>query len=204
MARSKSKNITWHKGNIVKKDREKLLGQQGVVIWFTGLSGSGKSTLARAVETSLHGMGRLSYVLDGDNIRHGLNMDLGFSPRDRRENIRRIGEVASLFFDAGIITLAAFISPYRKDRNRIRNIIGEGKFIEVFVKVYLNKAQKRDPKGLYRRAKKGKIDNFTGISAPYQEPTDPELIINTDKQSVTESKNKVLTYLKKRNIIEGK
>ncbi|MGM0442363.1 MAG: adenylyl-sulfate kinase [Elusimicrobiota bacterium] len=201
MSEKKATNITWHEGELNKKNREELLGQKGVILWFTGLSGSGKSTLARAVEAKLYEYGALSYVLDGDNIRHGLNSDLGFSARDRTENIRRIGEVARLFADAGIITLAAFISPYRKDRKRIRKLVGEEEFIEIYVKVSLEEAQKRDPKGLYKKARKGKIEDFTGISAPYEEPKDPKMVVDTNKEEIEDSKNRIITYLKDNNII---
>lgn len=201
MTVQKATNIVWHPSLIKKEDREKLLGQKGIVIWFTGLSGSGKSTLAHAVEEMLHKMGRLTYVLDGDNIRHGLNKNLGFSPEDREENIRRIGEVAKLFSDAGVITMTAFISPYRKDRDQARALLPEGEFIEVFVKVPLEVAEQRDPKGLYKKARAGEIKEFTGIDAPYEEPLNPELVIDTSKLSLKESAQKVLDYLKEKGII---
>lgn len=201
MKSTKVTNITWHHGALTKKDRENLLEQKSAVIWFTGLPSSGKSTLAHAVEEDLHRRGHLSYVLDGDNIRHGLNNNLGFSPEDREENIRRIGEVARLFADAGLITMTAFISPYRKDRERARNLVSEGKFIEVYVRVSLEEAEKRDPKGLYKKARAGEIKEFTGISAPYEEPLDPELVIDTNRLDVEQSKQKVLAYLEQRKII---
>ena len=180
------KNIFWCEGKVKREDRERLLGQKGVVIWFTGLSGSGKSTLAYAVEEKLHKMGYLTYVLDGDNIRHGLNSDLGFSPEDREENIRRVGEVAKLFADAGVIVMTAFISPYRKDRRRARRLMDEGRFVEVYCKCGLEVCERRDPKGLYKKAKAGEIDEFTGVSAPYEEPEKPEIVVETDKQSIEE------------------
>jgi adenylylsulfate kinase len=201
MSQQKATNITWHDGEITKADRERLLHQKGIVIWFTGLSGSGKSTLARAVEEKLFERGHLSFVLDGDNIRHGLNKNLGFSPEDREENIRRIGEVAKLFADAGLITMTAFISPYRKDRDNARQLLKEKEFIEVFVKVPLDVAEKRDPKGLYKKARAGEIAEFTGISAPYEEPTKPELMIDTSESDLNESVDIVIQYLEKNGLI---
>ena len=195
------KNIFWCEGKVKREDRERLLGQKGVVIWFTGLSGSGKSTLAYAVEEKLHKMGYLTYVLDGDNIRHGLNSDLGFSPEDREENIRRVGEVAKLFADAGVIVMTAFISPYRKDRRRARRLMDEGRFVEVYCKCGLEVCEKRDPKGLYKKAKAGEIDQFTGISAPYEEPERPEIVVETDKQSIEECVEKIIQYLKTNNLL---
>lgn len=208
MTIQKATNITWHDGAITKSDRERMIQQKGVVIWFTGLSSSGKSTIARAVEERLFERGHLSYVLDGDNIRHGLNKNLGFSPEDREENIRRIGEVAKLFADAGFITMTAFISPYRKDRDQNRGLLEEGEFIEVYVKVSLDEAEKRDPKGLYKKARRGEIQEFTGISAPYEEPLNPELTLDTDELSLTQCQDAVLRYLEENGIIvaneEGK
>lgn len=199
--RKKSENVVWHEGKVKKEDRERLLGQKGVIIWFTGLSGSGKSTIAHEVEERLYQMGKLGYVLDGDNIRHGLNGDLGFSPEDREENIRRIGEVAKLFSQLGIITMTAFISPYRKDRNRVRSLVKEGEFIEVYVKCPLDELKQRDPKGMYEKALKGEIKEFTGISAPYEEPQNPEIILETEKETIEESSKKVINYLKSKKII---
>ena len=195
------KNIFWCEGKVKREDRERLLGQKGVVIWFTGLSGSGKSTLAYAVEEKLHKMGYLTYVLDGDNIRHGLNSDLGFSPEDREENIRRVGEVAKLFADAGVIVMTAFISPYRKDRRRARRLMDEGRFVEVYCKCDVKVCERRDPKGLYKKAKAGEIDQFTGVSAPYEEPERPEIVVETDKQSIEECVEKIIQYLKTNNIL---
>jgi adenylylsulfate kinase len=197
----KATNITWHQGNITPADRERLLNQKGVVLWFTGLSASGKSTLALSVEERLFEMGHLTNVLDGDNIRHGLNKNLGFSPEDREENIRRIGEVSKLFADAGVITMTAFISPYRADRDKARERLPEGRFIEIYMQVPLHIAEQRDPKGLYEKARKGEIKEFTGISAPYEEPLNPELIVDTEKLNVNESTDLVLNYLKSRKII---
>ena len=201
MTKQKATNITWHKGAITNADRERLLQQKGVVIWFTGLSGSGKSTLAHAVEEKLFEKGHLTYVLDGDNIRHGLNKNLGFSPEDREENIRRIGEVAKLFADAGIITMTAFISPYRSDRDKARELLDDGRFIEVYVKVPLEVAEQRDPKGLYKKARAGEIKQFTGIDAPYEEPLKAELVIDTSKHSLEESADMVLKYLTDNRVI---
>ena len=195
MAEQKSTNITWHGGEIGKSDREKFLGQRGIVIWFTGLSGSGKSTLANALEKRLFENGNLCYVLDGDNIRHGLNKNLGFSPEDREENIRRIGEVAKLFADAGVIAMTAFISPYRSDRQKARELMKNGEFVEVHVQVPLQIAEERDPKGLYKKARAGEIKEFTGISAPYEEPDNPEIVVNTGELSLEESVDKIVNYL---------
>ncbi len=194
-------NITWHGGEVTNKDREQLLDQKGVVIWFTGLSASGKSTLALAVEEELFKADQLTYVLDGDNIRHGLNKNLGFSPEDREENIRRIGEVSKLFTDAGVITMTAFISPYRADRNKARELIGSGRFIEVYVKVPLAVAEERDPKGLYKKARAGEIKEFTGIDAPYEEPENAELVIDTSEHDLEQSKNIIIEYLKNHGVV---
>lgn len=201
MSIQKATNITWHHGSITQQDREKLLNQKGIIIWFTGLSGSGKSTLAHATEERLFEMGHLSFVLDGDNIRHGLNKNLGFSPEDRQENIRRIGEVAKLFAKAGIIVMTAFISPYRADRDSVRALVNEGEFIEIFVKVPLDIAEERDPKGLYKKARVGEIKEFTGISAPYEEPLNPEMLIETDKMGLDICVEKVIAYLQAKGII---
>lgn len=190
------KNITWHQGHISKSDRQKLNNKiKSAVLWFTGLSGSGKSTIAVEIEKELYHAGILSYRLDGDNIRHGLNRDLGFTPQERTENIRRIGEVSKLFVDAGILTLASFISPYRKDREMVRNLLDKGEFVEVYVKCDLSECEKRDPKGLYKKARHGEIKSFTGIHSPYEEPISPEIIVETDKQTLQESVNQILNYL---------
>jgi adenylylsulfate kinase len=195
------KNIKWHKHKVTTKDREKLLGQKGVVLWFTGLSGSGKSTIANEVAYKLHKMGKLAYVLDGDNIRHGLNKNLGFSQEDRDENIRRISEVSKLFADAGIITCTAFISPYKKMRNFCRELVGPKKFFEIYCKATLQTCESRDPKGLYKKVREGTIKEFTGISAPYEEPEKPEIIIDTDKYDIKESVELIINKLKKEKII---
>jgi len=199
--KQKSKNIKWHEYKVTCKDREKLLGQKGVVLWFTGLSGSGKSTIANSVAYELHKMGKLAYVLDGDNIRHGLNKNLGFSPEDRDENIRRICEVSKLFADAGLITCTAFISPYKKMRNFCREIIGSKRFFEIYCKAKLITCEKRDPKGLYKKVRDGKVKEFTGISAPYEEPENPDIIIDTDKYDIKESVEIIINKLSKEKII---
>ena len=197
----KNENVVWHEGKVTKKEREKLLGQKGVVVWFTGLPSSGKSTISREVEKRLYKMGKLVYVLDGDNVRHGLNSDLGFSPKDRKENIRRISEVAKLFVDAGIITLTAFISPYKIDRETARKLFEKGEFIEIYVKCPVSMCIKRDPKGMYKKALKGEIKEFTGISAPYEEPENPEIILETNEESVEKSAQKVIDYLRTQDVI---
>lgn len=189
------KNIVWSSSLVRRGQREILLKQRGCVIWFTGLSGSGKSTVARALELRLVNDGRFAYVLDGDNIRHGLNKDLGFSPESRVENIRRIGEVAHLFADAGAIAVAAFISPYRRERDQAREISGDSPFVEVYISANLDACESRDPKGLYKKARSGEITNFTGISAPYEAPIDPEITLDTTKNSVEECVEIVFDYI---------
>ena len=197
----KATNITWHGGVIDPGLREKQMKQRGATIWLTGLSASGKSTIARDLERKLFEDRRLCYVLDGDNIRHGLNKDLGFSPEDREENIRRIGEVAALFTDANLIVLTAFISPYRKDRDNARKLMKDGQFIEVLVDCDIDTCEQRDPKGLYKKAKEGKIPEFTGISAPYEAPEKPEIVINSAKLSVDEAGDLLFKYLKDRKYL---
>ncbi|HVF10646.1 MAG TPA: adenylyl-sulfate kinase [Abditibacteriaceae bacterium] len=195
MSDTKSTNIVWHEHSVTREEREKKFGHRGCTVWLTGLSGCGKSTLANALDDALWRRGIRSYVLDGDNIRHGLNKDLGFSPEDRTENIRRIGEVAKLFTDAGIINSTAFISPYRADRDRARGSQKEGDFIEVYVKASVEACEKRDTKGLYAKARAGQIPEFTGISAPYEEPANAEVIVDTEAQTVEESLGAILSYL---------
>ncbi|TVM00968.1 MAG: adenylyl-sulfate kinase [Candidatus Brocadia sp. WS118] len=195
MTVQKATNIKWHHGKITKDDRTRLMKQKGVTIWLTGLSGSGKSTIAVELEHALLENRHQAYILDGDNIRHGLNKNLGFSPEDRTENIRRIGEVAKLFTDANIITITAFISPYRQDRDNVRKLLKEGEFIEVYIKCPLDVCEQRDTKGLYKKARAGEVKEFTGISAPYEEPLNPELTIDTSKMAVDESTRAVLNYL---------
>jgi adenylylsulfate kinase len=196
-----STNIVWHSSTIAKVDRQELNQHKSAVIWFTGLSGAGKSTLANAVEHKLYDMKIRSYVLDGDNIRHGLNKGLGFSDEDRKENIRRIGEVAKLFVDSGQFALTAFISPFREDREQVREMLPNGEFIEVYVKCALEECERRDPKGLYQKARSGEIPNFTGISSPYEEPDAPELVINSDLVSVEEAAEQVIQYLRQQRLI---
>jgi adenylylsulfate kinase len=190
-------NIFWHNTKIGRQDRTKLFGIDNKVIWFTGLSGSGKSTLAVELAHRLHNKGIPTYHLDGDNIRHGLCSDLGFSKEDREENIRRVGELAKLFYDAGLFTLVSFISPYRKDRKRARSLIGKD-FIEVYVKAPLEVCEERDTKGLYKKAKQGIIKDFTGISAPYEPPENPEIIINTAKQDIDSSLAIIMDFLEQK------
>jgi len=197
------KILVSYKGRITREDRERLKGHKSFILWFTGLSGSGKSTLSHKVEERLHEMGIHTYVLDGDNVRQGLNKDLGFSEEDRRENIRRIGEVAKLFVDAGVAVLTAFISPYRKDREFVRSVVKDGDFIEVYVKCPLEVCEQRDPKGLYKRARAGEIKNFTGIDDPYEEPENPEIVVETDKMSVEECVDKIVDYLIANNYIKA-
>ncbi len=201
MNEQKATNVVWHEHAVTRKDRETLIKQKGVLIWFTGLSASGKSTIANEVSYQLFKNGKLTYVLDGDNIRHGLNKNLGFSPEDREENIRRISEVGNLFADAGLLTTTAFISPYRKDRDFARELLGEGRFIEVFVKASIDTCRERDPKGLYQKAIDGEIKEFTGISAPYEEPLNAEIILDTDSMTIEEEVETILNYLKNKKII---
>ncbi len=199
----KATHITWHAGHVARADREKLLGQRGVTVWLTGLSGSGKSTIAVAAEAELVRRGRHVYVLDGDNVRHGLNKNLGFSPEDRSENIRRIGEVAKLFTDAGVIVLTSFISPYRADRDGVRAILADGDFVEVHVSATVETCESRDVKGLYEKARAGEIPEFTGISAPYEAPERPELVLDTNTQSVEESVAALVGHLEKKGYLSG-
>lgn len=196
----KSTNITWHESGVSPEERVKLLGHQPALLWFTGLSGSGKSTLANGVARALHERGVHTYVLDGDNVRHGLNKDLTFSPEDRVENIRRIGEVSRLFVDAGLVTMTAFISPYRDDRARARVIVGDP-FIEVHVDCDVAVCESRDPKGLYQKARAGEITDFTGISAPYEAPENPEFRIDTSKEPIGACVARVVNYLEARGVI---
>lgn len=184
MFENEPSNIFWHRGAVSREHREALNGHSGLTIWLTGLSASGKSTLAVEVEILLHAQGCRTYILDGDNIRHGLNKNLGFSPGDRSENIRRVGEVSKLFTDCGIITLTAFISPYKADRELVRSLFKKGDFVEVYVNCPISICEERDPKGIYRKAREGKIPFFTGISAPYEIPDNPEIQINTDQMPV--------------------
>lgn len=197
----KKDNITWFNGYVSREDREKLHQHKGAVIWFTGLSASGKSTIAHHLEKALHEMGSSTYVFDGDNVRHGLCRDLGFSAEDRSENIRRIGEMVKLFIDAGIIAITAFISPYRKDRDNIRDLVGKDEFIEIYVQCPVEVCADRDPKGIYQKAKQGIIKNFTGISAPYEPPENPSLVIDTIRLTPLEAAEKVIEILRDKEMI---
>ncbi len=188
-------NVFWQKQAIDKDLRQSLNGHKSLVIWFTGLSGSGKSTIANALELELYNRKLRTFLLDGDHIRHGLNSDLGFSETDRMENIRRIGEVAKLFVEAGCVVLAAFISPYLLDRKRVRSLFAENEFVEVYVKCPLTVCEQRDPKQLYKKALNGEISNFTGISAPYEEPEMPEIVIESDRETVEDAVRKIIRYL---------
>ncbi|MDD5157887.1 adenylyl-sulfate kinase [Sulfurimonas sp.] len=191
-----SNNIVWHSAQISKEKRAKQKKQKPCILWFTGLSGSGKSTLANALEAKLHEMGYHTYLLDGDNVRHGLNGDLGFDEASRVENIRRIGEVAKLFVDSGTIALTAFISPFIKDRELARTLVEESEFIEIFVDTPFEVCEQRDPKGLYKKARAGELKNFTGIDSPYEKPTNPEVYLLNDKEDINKNIDKIITYLK--------
>ena len=197
----KSTNIVWHEQSLTKKNRREQNGHNSFVVWFTGLSGSGKSTLANAVASRLYNDKVRNYVLDGDNIRHGLNKDLGFSEADRTENISRIGEVAKLFVDSGQVVLTAFISPFQADRKIVRDLLEEKEFIEVYVKCPIDTCEQRDPKGLYVKARQGLIKDFTGINSPYEEPENPELVIDTHSFSIEENVEQVIQYLKQIEVI---
>jgi len=201
MTAPKSQNIVWHQSTVSRAEREQISGHRGCTVWLTGLSGSGKSTVANLLEKALWERGVRSFVLDGDNIRHGLNKDLGFSPKDRTENIRRIGEVAALFTDAGIVNVTAFISPYRADREIARKAMPEGCFVEVYMKCDLEECEKRDPKGLYKKARAGEIPEFTGISAPYEAPENPELVVDTTGQTPEQSLAAILAHLEAKGYI---
>jgi len=190
------KNIIYHQGFVNKFRRQELNKHKSKIIWFTGLSGSGKSTLSHAVEEKLYNLGFRTFVLDGDNVRHGLSSDLTFSDTDRKENIRRIGETSKLMIEAGVITLTAFISPFRQDRNLVRQLVDQGDFIEIFCKASIKTCEARDVKGLYQKARLGKIKDFTGINSPYEEPDNPELIIDTKKFSINESVEKIIDFIK--------
>lgn len=216
MAEQSGVQITWHEHKVSSADRKKLMGNKGAVLWFTGLSASGKSTIANTVDHKLHALGKHTYVLDGDNIRFGLNKDpkslkekagyndaaaarfgVGFSAEDRMENIRRIGEVAKLFSDAGLVTLTAFISPYRSDRDAVRAILAQGEFLEIHVDASVETCEKRDPKGLYKKARAGELKEFTGVSAPYEAPLKPELVLDSNSKGIDELADEVVAYLQK-------
>ncbi len=203
MTEQKATNVTWHAHAVSKEERFKLKGHKGAVLWFTGLSACGKSTIANAVDHKLHQRGKHSFVLDGDNIRLGLNKNLGFSAEDRTENIRRIGEVAKLFAASGSVALTAFISPYRADRDKAREIMPPGEFVEIYVDASLETCEKRDPKGLYKKARAGEIKNFTGISDPYEEPLKPELVLDSNHKSIDQLADEVIAYLEKQGILSA-
>jgi adenylylsulfate kinase len=205
MSNIRATNITWHEGHVTREERSQLLRQRGATLWFTGLSGSGKSTIAFTLEHALVQQGRLAYVLDGDNIRHGLNKNLGFSAADREENIRRIGEVAKLFADASVITMTSFISPYRKDRDTVRalHVAGNLPFIEVYVNTPIATCEQRDPKGLYKKARAGELKNFTGIDDPYEAPLHPELTIDATHVSPQDAAATLLQYLEQKGLLSA-
>ena len=194
-------NVVWHLHNVTKEDRSTQKKQKPCVLWFTGLSGSGKSTIAGALEQKLFEMGHHTYLLDGDNVRHGLNKDLGFSDEDRVENIRRIGEISNLFSDAGLLVLTAFISPFRSDRRMVRDLVGDNEFIEIHMDTPLATCEQRDPKGLYKKARKGEIKNFTGIDSEYEVPETAEITINTAELGIEQCADKIIHYLKTNRII---
>ncbi len=203
MAEQKATNVTWHEHTVTKDERFQLAGHKGAVVWFTGLSACGKSTIANALDHKLHQMGKRSFVLDGDNIRLGLNKNLKFSAEDRTENIRRIGEVAKLFAASGTIAITAFISPYKADRDAVRALLGEGEFIEVYVNASLETCEARDPKGLYKKARAGEIKNFTGISDPYEAPEKAELVLDANTKGIEELTNEVLAYLESKGVLKA-
>jgi len=196
-------NIVYHNATVTRQRREKLNNHKSVVIWFTGLSGSGKSTLAHSVEEELHKLACKTFVLDGDNVRHGLSSNLTFSDDDRKENIRRIGETAKLMMEAGVIAITAFISPFREDRDAVRGLLSQDDFIEIYCNASLEVCESRDVKGLYKRARAGEIKNYTGIDSPYEEPANPELVVNTGDEPLEESVTKVIEYLKSKNILNN-
>ena len=201
MEQNKSSNVVWHHATVTRVRREAQNGHGSVILWFTGLSGAGKSTLAHAVEEHLYQAGCRTFVFDGDNVRHGLCSDLGFSANDRVENIRRVGEMAKLFLEAGVISLTAFISPFRADRERVRSLVPHGDFLEIYCRCPLAVCEERDVKGLYKRARAGEIKDFTGISSPYEEPEGPDLVVDTGALSLEQSVDQVVDMLKKRGIV---
>jgi adenylylsulfate kinase len=199
----KSSNVVWHHATVTRARREQMNGHKSVILWFTGLSGAGKSTVAHAVEERLHQLGCRTFVFDGDNVRHGLCSDLGFSAEDRVENIRRVGEMAKLFVEAGVIALTAFISPFRSDRARVRSLVPHGDFLEIYCHCPLEVCEQRDVKGLYKRARAGEIKDFTGISSPYEVPENPELVVDTATQSIEGSVDQVIDLLRERGILSS-
>ncbi len=196
-----STNITWHDSEVTKQDRQQLHGHKSATLWFTDLSGSGKSTISVELEKALFERKKHAFRLDGDNVRHRLNKNLGFSPEDRQENIRRIGEVSKLMVDAGLITITAFISPYREDRDNVRAILDDDEFIEIYTQCSVEECERRDPKGLYKKARTGEIPEFTGISAPYEEPRNPEITIDTEQLDVKDAVTQILNYLEEHQYI---
>lgn len=200
----KATNVVWHPHKVAQKDRGGIKGHKACIVWFTGLPSSGKSTVANELEYALNGEGVHTYVLDGDNIRHGLNKNLGFSREDRQENIRRIGEVAKLFVDSGIVVITAFISPFREDRETVRALVKPGEFIEAYIKCPISVCKERDPKGLYEKAMRGEIKDFTGVSQPYEEPLNPEIVLETDKLTADECAKRVLAHLESCDVIKKK
>jgi adenylylsulfate kinase len=203
MAEQKATNVTWHEHRVSSADRQKLNGHKVAVLWFTGLSAAGKSTVANTVDHKLHARGIHTYILDGDNIRMGLNKNLGFSAEDRTENIRRIGEVAKLFSDAGVIALTAFISPFKADRDQVRALFKNGEFHEIYVNASLETCEKRDPKGLYKKARAGEMKNFTGIDSPYEAPENPELVLDANNRSIDELADDVIAYLASKGLLSA-
>jgi adenylylsulfate kinase len=201
MAEQKATNVTWHEHRVSSADRQKLNGHKVAVLWFTGLSAAGKSTVANTVDHKLHARGIHTYILDGDNIRMGLNKNLGFSAEDRTENIRRIGEVAKLFADAGVIALTAFISPFKADRDQVRALFKNGEFHEIYVNASLETCEKRDPKGLYKKARAGEMKNFTGIDSPYEAPENPELVLDANNKGIDELADDVIAYLASKGLL---
>jgi len=197
----KQPNVVWHHATVTRARRENLNGHRGEIVWFTGLSGSGKSTIAHMVEEQLHQMGCRTYVFDGDNVRHGLCADIGFSPHDRTENIRRIGEMVKLFLDAGMIALTAFISPFMRDRESVRKLVDAGDFVEIYCRCPLEVCEQRDVKGMYKRARAGEIRDFTGISSPYEPPGNPDLTVDTDKSTPEECAERVIRLLEQRGVV---
>lgn len=203
MTKTVATNITWHDHHVSREERARLKGHRSAVLWFTGLSASGKSTIANAVDYKLNRRGIHTYVLDGDNVRHGLNKNLGFSAEDRAENIRRIGEVSRLMTDAGLIALTAFISPYRADRDEVRGLLEPGEFIEIYVRASLDTCESRDPKGLYKKARAGEIKGFTGVDDPYEEPGHAELVLDSDNNGIEALADEVIAYLDRHDIIDA-
>lgn len=201
MAEQKATNITWHDHAVSKAERQKQSGHKGAVLWFTGLSASGKSTVANTVDHKLFTMGKRTFVLDGDNIRHGLNKNLGFSAEDRAENIRRIGEVGKLFANAGVIAITAFISPYRRDRDAVRALLEPGEFIEIFMNTSIEVCEQRDPKGLYKKARAGQLKGFTGIDDPYEAPEKPELVLDGNSKSIDDLADEVIAFLQQKGLL---